>query len=404
MRTVFTGGRVFDAPGRNLAEADVAIQDGRIVDVGPRLDGDRAVDVAGRTLLPGLFDCHVHMAASHVDTWRLLQTPISYRFYEAERSLLATLRLGITTVRDAGGADLGMKRALEEGLIAGPRMQISVIMLSQTGGHGDPWLPSGAEAGMFAVYPGMPSGVVDGPDAMRRKVRELIRDGADVIKVAASGGLLSARDDPRHPQFGLDELGALVAEASAAGRWVMAHAQSTAGIINAVRAGIRSVEHGIYLDDEAIDLMLERGTYLVPTLVAPQGVIDAAARGVQIPEASLTKAREVVDVHRESFRRAVAAGVRVAMGTDSPVTPHGKNLRELELMAAGGMPPAEVLAATTIVAAELLGVEDELGSIEPGKRADLAVVAGDPYEFVGLAERVEAVWQDGEQVVSTATA
>ena len=404
MRTVFGGGQVFDPRGGTLGPADVAIEGGRVVDVGPRLDGDRVVDVGGRTLLPGLFDCHVHIAASGIDVWRQIQTPISYRAYEAERNLLRTLRLGITTVRDAGGADLGMKRALEDGLIAGPRLKISVVMLSQTGGHGDPWLPSGAEAGLFAVYPGMPSGVVDGPDAMRRKVRELIRDGADVIKVAASGGVLSSRDDPRHPQFGLDELEALVAEAAAAGRWAMAHAQSTVGITNAIRAGIRSIEHGIYLDDEAIDLMLERGTYLVPTLVAPQGVIDAAAAGAQIPEASLQKARDVVDIHRESFRRAVSAGVRVAMGTDSPVTPHGRNLRELELMAAGGMAPADVLAATTIVAAELMGLQNELGSIETGKRADLVVVSGDPYEFAGLDGRVEAVWKDGVEVARAAAA
>lgn len=404
MRTVFGGGSVFDSRSRAVADADVVVDGGRIVDVGPRLDGDRRVDVTGRTLLPGLFDCHVHVALRHIDMWRLLQAPLSYRFYEAAGNLVLTLRQGITTVRDAGGADLGMKQAVADGLIPGPRLQISVAMLSQTGGHGDPWLPSGAEAPLGPTYPGMPSGVVDGPDEVRRKVRELIRDGADVIKVATSGGVLSPRDDPRHPQFGPDELTALVAEASAAGRWVMAHAQSSAGIKNAVRAGIRSIEHGIYLDDEAIDLMLERGTWLVPTLVAPQGVIDAAAAGAQIHEASLRKAREVVDAHRESFRRAVAAGVRIAMGTDSPVAPHGRNLRELALMAEGGMEPAAVLAATTIASAELLGLQDELGAIEPGKRADLVVVSGDPLELGALAERIESVWKDGILVAGTGPA
>jgi imidazolonepropionase-like amidohydrolase len=398
MRTVFSGGQVFDARGRTVAEADVAIEDGRIVDVGHHLDGDRSVDATGRTLLPGLFDCHVHIAARHIDVWRLLQTPLSYRFFETARSLQETLRAGITTIRDAGGADLGMKRALEDGLISGPRLQISVVMLSQTGGHGDPWLPSGAEAPLIPTYPGMPSGVVDGPAEIRRKVRELIRDGADVIKVASSGGVLSSGDDPRHPQFRPDELEVMVTEAAAAGRWVMAHAQSTIGIKNAVRAGVRSIEHGVYLDDEAIDLMLHRGTFLVPTLVAVQGVIDAAAAGAQIPEPSLRKAREVKEAHSDSFRRALAAGVRIAMGTDSPITPHGRNLRELALMAEQGMAAPEALAAATQTAAELLGLQDELGSIEAGKRADLVLVSGDPLQLATLGEHVEAVWKDGVEV------
>jgi imidazolonepropionase-like amidohydrolase len=291
-----------------------------------------------------------------------------------------------------------VKTAVEKGLIDGPRMQISIKMISQTGGHGDDWLPSGAEVPFFPAYQGSPSGIVDGPVEMRRKVRELIRDGADVIKVATSGGVLSPRDDPRHPHLRADELEALVAEAAAHGRWVMAHAQGAEGIKNAVRAGIRSIDHGIFLDDEAISLMLERGTYLVPTLVASGGVIKAAEAGQQIPEASLQKAHDVVDVHRQSFRRAVAAGVKVAMGTDSGVTPHGENLEELELMAEGGLPPAQVLVATTRTAAELMGLQDQLGTIEPGKLADLVMLDGDPYDFAKMADRITAVYKDGRRV------
>ena len=194
----------------------------------------------------------------------------------------------------------------------------------------------------------MPDGLVDGPEAMRRKVRELVRAGADVIKVATSGGVLSPTDDPRHAHFRDDELAALVTEAAAAGRWVMAHAQGSDGIKAAVRAGVRSIEHGIYLDDEAIGLMLDRGAWLVPTLVAPRGVLAAAEAGLPIPAAAQRKAVEVSEAHADSFRRAVAAEVKVAMGTDSGVTPHGRNLAELELMAKGGMSPAQVLAATTL--------------------------------------------------------
>ena len=394
-RLVFRGGRAFDGTGAAPSAAEVAVQDGRIVDVGPGLDGDEVVDVAGRTILPGFFDCHVHVTVSHVDTLRQLDTPFSYQFYEAARNLERTLAVGITSIRDAGGADLGIKQALQDGLIAGPRMQISLSMISQTGGHGDDWTVSGIEVPLLAPHPGRPQTLVDGPDEMRRAVRTLIRMGADVIKVATSGGVLSPRDDPRHAHFRLAELEVLVEEATAAGRFVMAHAQATDGIKNAIRAGIRSIEHGIYLDDEAIDLMLEHGTYLVATLVAPQGVLDAADAGVGFPAAVLEKARSVAEIHRASFRKAAAAGVRIAMGTDSGVAPHGRNLRELELMVAGGMTPAAVLVATTKTAAELLGVDADRGTIEPGKRADLVIVDGDPLDMTDLAARVRAVYQDG---------
>jgi imidazolonepropionase-like amidohydrolase len=398
-RTLFAGGRVFDPRAMSLDEADVVVEGERVVEVGTGLDGDERVDLSGRAVLPGLFDCHTHVTISHIDMWKMVQRPFSLMFYEAEQNLEATLRIGITTIRDAGGADLGMKAAIERGLIRGPRMQISIKMLSQTGGHGDEWFPFGGEVPFFMPYPGSPSGLVDGPEEMRRKVRELIRDGADVIKVATTGGVLSPSDDPRHAHFSDEELDMLVTEAAKAGRWVMAHAQGAEGIKRSIRAGIRSIDHGIYLDDEAIELMLDRGTWLVPTLVAPIGVISAAESGAQIPEAALAKAKEVVEIHRDSVRRAHAAGVKIAMGTDSGVTPHGENLKELELMAELGMAPGEVVRASTLTAAELMGMEADLGAIEPGRRADLVVVEGDPYDFKTLGERVEAVYKDGTRLV-----
>jgi imidazolonepropionase-like amidohydrolase len=398
-RTVLRGGHVFDGTGSDPAPADVAIEDGRIVGLGTGLDGDVEIDVRDRTILPGLFDCHTHVCLSDVNLWGAAQTPFSRQFFEAARNLQKTLAIGITSVRDAGGADLGIKEAVADGTIAGPRLQISIIMLSQTGGHGDDWYPSGAEVPLFIAHPGRPSGIVDGVDEVRRKVRELRRAGADVIKVATSGGVLSARDDPRHAHFRPAELEALVEEATAAGMYVMAHAQGADGIKNAVRAGIRSIDHGIYLDDEAIELMLARGTWFVPTLVAPQGVLDGVAAGISLPPAVVDKARMVIDVHRAAFRRAVDAGVRIAMGTDSGVTAHGQNLRELQLMAEGGMTPPAVLEATTRSAAQLLGVDDVLGTIAEGKLADLVVVAGDPFDFTDLAARVEQVWQGGRRAI-----
>jgi imidazolonepropionase-like amidohydrolase len=211
--------------------------------------------------------------------------------------------------------------------------------------------------------------------------------------------VLSPRDKPTHAHFRLEELEVLVEEANAAGIFVMAHAQATPGIKNAIRAGIRSIDHGIYLDDEAIEMMLARGTWLVPTLVAPRGVIDAADAGAAIPEASVKKAREVAEIHRASFAKAVEAGVKVAMGTDSGVTPHGNNLRELALMVEGGMTPMQAIVATTRSAAELMGLEAELGTLEVGKRADLVVVDGDPLDVATLDQRISAVYQDGAQVI-----
>jgi imidazolonepropionase-like amidohydrolase len=230
-------------------------------------------------------------------------------------------------------------------------------------------------------------------------VRQLIREGADVIKVATSGGVLSPRDDPRHGHFRDAELEVLVEEATVAHRFVMAHAQATEGIKAAVRAGVRSVEHGVYLDDEAIAMMLERGTWLVPTLIAPTGVIAAAEAGAAIPEASVRKAREVVEAHRHSFRRAVEAGVRVAMGTDCPISPHGSNLTELGAMVeSSSMTPLQAWQATTSSAARLLGLGDELGSLEVGKRADLVLLEGDPLDLSGLSARIAGVWKDGARV------
>jgi len=212
--------------------------------------------------------------------------------------------------------------------------------------------------------------------------------------------VLSPRDDPRHGHFRDDELLVAVAEAAAAGKWVMAHAQATDGIKAAIRTGIRSIEHGIYLDDEAIGMMLDRGTYLVPTLIAPRGVIEARDRGVNVPQVFIDKTSMVMEAHRESISKAIAAGVKVAMGTDSGVTPHGQNLRELGEMVACGMTPAQALVATTRTAAELLGVLDDRGTLEPGKRADVVVARGDALDLDSLDARITSVYQDGRLAVA----
>jgi imidazolonepropionase-like amidohydrolase len=397
-RTLLRGGAVFDPQSLSIADADVVIEDGRVIDVGPGLDADEAVDVSGRTLLPGMFDCHTHVVMEHFDYLRLLTEPFSLQFFYAARVLRQTLDLGITTVRDAWGADAGVKAAVERGMIPGPRMRITISMVAQTGGHADPWSLCGGALPLLPEHPGRPSGVVDGPENLRRVVRELVRAGADGIKVAASGGVLSLNTDPHLPQLGEDELTAIVDEAAAAGRWVMAHCHAAAGARNAVLAGVRSIDHGSYLDDEVVAMMAERGTWLVPTLLAAQGVIDSAADGNPLPPGVLEKAEEATAHAKDAFRLAVDAGVPVAMGTDCPVSPHGTNLREIQLMSDAGLGPARALHAATLSAAALLRLDNELGSIEPGKRADVVVVAGDPLDLRDYASRIEQVWKDGVRV------
>jgi imidazolonepropionase-like amidohydrolase len=244
----------------------------------------------------------------------------------------------------------------------------------------------------------MPSGVCDGIEGVAAKVREVVRAGADVIKIASSGGFLSPTDDPRQPNFSEREVVAIVEAAADLDRWVMSHAHGAEGIKRAVRAGVRSIEHGTFLDDEGIELMLERGAWLVPTLTAGD-TTDEIANNPQVSEAVRAKLRELGRPELGAFQRAAAAGVKVAMGTDCPVAPHGTNLRELELMAANGFTSEQALVAATSSAAELMSLQDRLGTLEPGKIADVVVVDGDPFDFATLSGRIEQVWKDGVRVV-----
>lgn len=401
-RTVFAGAEVFDGIERSTVE--VAIEGERIVDVGVGLDGDDIVDCSGAFIVPGLFDCHVHVMVRDLDVARSEQEPFSLPYYEAVRNLSLLLDQGITSARDAAGADAGVKRAIEKNLIEGPRLQIALVMLSQTGGHGDLHLPSGGSRSMAMMvpHPGRPRSVRDGVDDVRRGVREVLRAGADAIKVATTGGVMSSGDDPRHAHFRDDELEAIAAEVAAAGTYFFAHAQGTEGIKAALRHGARSIEHGYHLDDEAIDLLLQRDAWLVPTLSATQAIVDAAAHGVPIPPDSLALAQEAIEAHRESFARAVAAGVTVAMGTDSPPYGHpaASSLDELLLMTqASSMTPEGAWRAATANAAALLR-QDDLGVLAPGKLADLVVVDGELDDLRGLRERIRSVTLGGTLVRS----
>jgi imidazolonepropionase-like amidohydrolase len=357
------------------------------------------IDAGGGAILPGLIDTHVHVTMEGFDLQRMLIEPFSLRYFKTVDRLRRTLDAGITSVRDAGGADLGVKEAVQRGVIPGPRMQISVSVLTTTGGHGDSWMPSGMDLNWLSGFPGVPDGRCDGVEEVRRKVREILRAGADVIKVCSTGGVLSPTDHPEFTQFTPEELAVMVQEgAYRRGVKVMAHAQGAEGIKNAILAGIHSIEHGIYLTDEIITLMKDRGTFLVPTLLAPLAVLEQGEAGGTMPEYGIRKSREVIEIHSASIAAAHQAGVKIAMGTDAGVMTHGTNLRELGLMVGIGMSPMEALVATTKTAAECLGWADQLGTLEPGKLADVVVTATNPLEEIRSLENtdnVKLVMKDG---------
>jgi imidazolonepropionase-like amidohydrolase len=406
--TLIHNGTLIDGSGGDpIPDAALLIEDNRIVSAGPRATADAPanatmIDAQGGFILPGFIDTHVHFMLEGVNLAQMVGTPFSYNFYQAMDRMRRTIAAGITSVRDAGGADLGLKKAVEDGLLVGPRMQISITPLSITGGHVDGWMPSGQTFDLMPEYPGMPSPICDGVDEVRKKVREVMRAGADVIKVCSTGGVLSPTDHPEFTQFTVEELSVMVQEAAyRRGLKVMAHAQGTEGIRNAILAGIHSIEHGMFLDDETIGLMLEKGTYLVPTLLAPLAVLEAAEVSGAMPEYGVRKARATIDAHRESIARAYQAGVKIAMGTDAGVMPHGTNLRELGLMCGIGMSPMEAIVATTQVAADCMGWGDRLGSLTPGKLADVVVAAADPLADIRSLENVDnikLVLKDGEVV------
>lgn len=396
---------LIDGTGSAIQQnVDVIIQDHRFKTIGQNLNHENheIIDGTDKYLLPGMIDSHVHIMEEMRPLTDKLATPFSYTFYRAIDHLKRTVNCGITTVRDALGADQGIKEAVQNGLILGPRMQISVNALTITGGHGDKLTKSGITMPSFIEdYPGLPTGICDGVEEVRKKVREMLRAGADVIKVHATGGVTSPTDHPDFTQFSIEELKVMVEEAQFRGnRKVMAHAQRLQGVKNCIAAGIHSIEHGIYLDDEAIEKMKAQGTFLVPTLLAPVSVIEFADE-LGMSEGSVEKSKEVLEAHTTSFTKAVNAGVKIAMGTDAGVFKHGTNLRELELMVEHGMTPMQAIVASTKTAAECLGYDNEIGTIETDKKADFIIVDDNPLDRIGILknpDNIKIVSIDGEIV------
>jgi len=384
-------------------DAGIVIIGGRIASVGPWSSaqppqGARIVDLSSDTVLPGFIDCHVHLTMEVGKGWEVeaIRTTPSDAAILGTVNALRTLRAGFTTVRnvgDRGGESVALRNAIDRGLVPGPRMLTAREMLSITGGHGD--FSDGFRPGLtLGGAEPLGNGICDSPDACRAAVRYQVKYGADLIKISATGGVLSPGDEIGARQFSDGELAAIVEEAHMLGRKVAAHAHGTAGIKAAVRAGVDSIEHGSILDDEAIALMKEHGTFLVPTLLAGE-TVDARARAGTLPEFAVAKALKVRPLMQGSFKKAVAAGVKIAFGTDSSVSPHGQNAREFSLMVHAGMAPMDAIVAATRNAAELLGRSADVGTIETGRFADLVAVHGDPLKEIAVLETPVAVLQAG---------
>jgi imidazolonepropionase-like amidohydrolase len=396
MITAIHGDALLDPATEEVTRnAVVLIEDGLVTAAGSRdhvsVPADAiTVEAEGLTLLPGLIDAHVHLRSrgNGRDLAEQLSTPPSMWVLNAVPAARATLDAGFTAVRDAGGTPAGVRMAIERGLFPGPRLKVAVVGLSQTGGHTDQHFACGVN--LTPLLPDIPSPVVDGVEPMRQRVRETIRAGADWIKLCTSGGVLSPNDLPHHPTLTLDEIRAAVEEAAAQGRKVMAHAQANAGIKNALRAGVSTIEHGIWLDGDAIEMMLDGDRTLVPTLVAPLWVTRHAEKG-RMPAWAAEKGRAVYEDHRTSVRLAIESGVRIAFGTDSGVGPHGSNGEEFLLLHELGMSTADCLRSATTVAAEVVGWKGQAGTLAGGAFGDVIGVPGNPLDDLELIARPENV-------------
>jgi len=396
-------GQLFEArSGRVLGEHTILVEDGRIRSVQPGRaappEGARTIGLDGHTCLPGWTDLHVHLGsqsgpASYSEGFRL--DPVDYAF-RAVGYARKTLLAGFTSVRDLGGeVSLHLRDAINQGLVEGPRIFAAGKSIATTGGHGDPTNGWNSMLSHLVGPPGPTEGVINSVDEARQAVRQRYKDGSDVIKITATGGVLSYARSGDAPQFTVDEVRAVVETARDYGYRVAAHAHGTEGMKRAVLAGVTSIEHGTHMTDEVMRLMKQHGTWYVPTIYAGRFVADKAKEPGYFPEIVRPKAATIGAKIQDTAARAYRAGVKIAFGTDQGVGPHGDNAREFIYMVEAGIPPAYALQAATIHAANVLGVDDQ-GVIEEGKRADIIALPGDPVADINAVMHVDFVMKDGK--------
>src|SRR5437870_10308390 len=398
-RTILRPGKILDVrSGKELANQAVVIEGDKIASIGPAADvkpaaDDKLIDLPSATVLPGLIDAHTHLTMNPNFGYETLAISVPREALIGAHNARLTLEAGFTTVRNvaaSGYSDVALRDAINAGDIPGPRMLVSGPPLSITGGHCDNNL-------LPYEYHATSDGAADGIEAVQHKVREIIKYGADLIKICATGGVLSKGDDPQASQYTLEEMKAIVADAHRLGRKVAAHAHGAQGIRWASEAGVDSVEHASYIDDAAIVELKKNGTYLVPTLYLGDRFIENAEKN-HVPDFLLVKAKAVMPAARKNVAHAFASGVKVAFGTDAAVYPHGLNAHEFGVIVKLGLTPLQAIQAATVNAADLLGWSDKIGGIDPGKWADIIAVDGDPLQDVTALEHVKFVMKGGAVV------
>jgi imidazolonepropionase-like amidohydrolase len=401
---VLKAARMFDGKSNAITTpGEVVVTDGKIVGVGANATvppGAEVIDLGDATLLPGFIDAHTHLTMMYREDYTRalldgLQETVPEKAIDGLANARITLMAGFTTVRDVGSSDfldVGLRNSINKGNVPGPRMLICVHAIGATGGHCD---ETGFRSGVFGKENGPEEGVVNGADQARYAVRLAHKYGATIIKTCATGGVLSLADSVDTPQLTQAELDALVDEAHALKLKAAAHAHGAEGAKRAIRAGIDSIEHGSFLDDEALDMMKQRGTYYVPTLMATQGLSEQIAKGVPIPPAIRVKADLAIASVRQIFQKALAKNIKIGLGTDAAVYPHGRNAEEFHQMVDLGMKPVDALKAGTSNDADLLGLANKIGTLEASKLADVVAVPGNPIENIRQTEHVFFVMKEG---------
>ncbi len=401
--------RMFDGKSPGLVQnAVVLVENGKIVDAGANLaipPGAQVIDLGDATLSPGFIDAHTHLTSDFSRPYnerRLneLETSVPLSAFEAIPNAAKTLEAGFTTVRDVGSKaflDVALRDAIEKGLVRGPRMLAATKGIGATGGHFDD--TNGFRDALFGREPNELDGIADGPEAIRKAVRYQIKNGADVIKAAVSGGVLSMKDEVDVPQLAPDEIAMLVSETHRLRKKVAVHCHGDSAAKEAINAGVDSIEHGSFLKKDTLALMKAKGTYLVATLEATEYIMGKIAA---YPPAIQEKAKAAAAARSEMFRNAVQLGVKIAFGTDAGVFPHGENAKEFALMTSFGMTPIDALRAATSVAADLLGIAATTGTLEKGKTADIIALPGDPTSDITVTERVAFVMKAGRVEKQTA--